>query len=116
MTTIGGVFEPTSISQREDPRNGIYIKYFALDYWRKSFGYYLVWPAFSVYIVALIVAIIVDCFTVPKMKKKIQERIKLVGQLNEEEERKDKERLPFIEEEKKLNDTLFGKNKLIFTI
>lgn len=44
LTTIGGVYEINSVSKRTTPKVGLYLNYYALSYWRKSFGYYAVWP------------------------------------------------------------------------
>jgi hypothetical protein len=72
-----------------------------LNYWKQSFGYYLVWPFLAVYFVSLGAAIIFDCFTLSKMRTKIEKRIVLVGDLNEIEEKKQG---LIIEEEKRLYD------------
>ena len=91
LSTIGGVYQPNSISKRDYPKTGICLNYFAMNYWKQSFGYYLVWPSLWVYIVGMIIAITIDCFTLGKMRKRILERILLVGELNEiEQARQDK--------------------------
>lgn len=103
LSTIGGVFSINSVSERNDPRQGICLKYFALNYWRESFGYYLCWPAMVVYLIGLSIAIVFDCITIPKMRAKIIKRITLVSELNKlykielEEQRQIKK-----EEEKRL--------------
>lgn len=105
LTTIGGVYEPNSVSKRSDPRVGIYLTYFAMNYWKKSFGYYLLWPATILYGVSLGVAIIIDCFTLSKMRRKIEERIIHVGESNEKQA-KEAELKGLLEEEKKLDSEI----------
>ena len=86
LSTISGVYMTNSISQRDSPKTGICLNFFAMNYWKQSFGYYLVWPSLWVYIVGMSIAIIIDCFTVSKMRRKILNRIILVGELNEIEQ------------------------------
>jgi hypothetical protein len=102
LTTIGGVYEPNSVSKRVSPQVGLYLNYYAMNYWNVSFGYYLLWPVLISYMVSILVAIIFDCFTISNMRKKIQKRILLVGRLNEEEKEKDLFIEEDFEEEKRL--------------
>ena len=81
-----------------------------MNYWKKSFGYYLLWPALGVYTAGLIAAIVVDCFTIKKMRKKIVDRIILVGELNEIEEEKEKEKERLLKLDKSLLDRPLFRN------
>jgi hypothetical protein len=108
LSTSGGVFKVNSVSARNDPKKGICTSFFALNYWNKSFGYYLCWTAMTVYIVGLTVAVIIDWFTLSNMRVKIEKRILDVGRKNAryKEEMKEEMRRKKMEEEKRLDATL----------
>lgn len=103
LTTIGGVYEQNSISKRNLPKVGLYLNYYALNYWTKSFGYYLLWPVIFIYITSVTVAIILDWLTLKDMRRKIEDRIMEVRILNDYDQDKTANSILF-EKEISLND------------
>jgi len=82
LSRFAVAYQQTNPSKGEGPTVGIYSDFFAMKYWRESFGFIAVIGGVTTYIVGLIICFFVDQRMQKKMISKIRMKVRKMEELN----------------------------------
>jgi hypothetical protein len=119
LSRFATVYTQTLPQRGRGPQIGLYVNFQSMDYWSKSFGFFLSLGAMGFYLTFLMIFFIIDSYTVPKILARLIARVKrleLKGFKQKEAKkltvyRDEKGKIVFIRHDKKKDHTKEGGEK-----